>query len=393
MEQYGFSIDPMELLTEGYRLTETVLRETDKLSDEIGFLVRSWANDDCYDYLCNTHGLPVLARNESGNPSFNKAALSQYAQFPNAPVKHVLKMMEIRKMKTLNDLFVCNWQDKHLDGVLHPSFNQSVRTARMSCKDPNAQQFSKEAKMLIHPRPGMSFIDCDYSQIEFRLIVHYIQDAAAIAAYHNNPDTDFHTWVAEMCGIPRRPAKNVNFCIGYGGGKRRVLKMLSNSMDLMQTIRDEIAGKVENEEEAFELLAEQKANSVYRRYHDTLPNLRYMTKQASIALKQKGYVYNGAGRHRHLPIKFAHKAFNSLCQSFAADIMKERLVALWKMLKTTNFRLACSVHDSFLLEGPTEEVEAIRRPLLDCLESPKYNLRVPIRADFTHSDKSWGECA
>lgn len=394
MEKYGFAVNPIELATGDFLLNEAILKNSNKLKDLVGYPVRSWANDDCYDVLCNSYGLPVISWNDSGNPSFDKDALKQYLHHPDAPTEIVELMLETRQMNTMNDLFVANWRTKHVDGVMHPMFNQCIRTGRMSCKDPNAQQFSKYAKMFVRPRPGMSFIDVDYSQIEFRLIVHYIQDAAAISAYGANPDTDFHTWVAEMCGIPRSPAKNVNFCIGYGGGKRRVLSMLSGSMDLMGVIKETIKGKVDNEEEMFKMLCEKRANDVFKRYHDTLPNLRRTTKRAATALRQKGYVYNGAGRHRHLPLDFAHKAFNSLCQSFAADIMKERLVAIWKKTKTdlTHLNMACTVHDSILLECPTEMVEESRQPVLDVLENPPFDLRVPLRADWSVSDKSWAHC-
>lgn len=391
MERNGFCIDPQELMVEEYKLTSEILRLTDQLEQKVGMKVRSWANDDCFDVLCNTYGLPVLSWNDSGNPSFDKAALAQYLQHPDAPHDVVELMLKVRSMNTLNDLFVKNWQTKHIDGVLHPSFNQAVRTGRMSCKDPNAQQFSKDAKKLIHPRKGKSFFEFDYSQIEFRLIVHYIRDAVAIAAYQADPDTDFHTWVAEMCGIPRRPAKNVNFCIGYGGGKRRVLSMLSTSMDLMGEIKSIVKGE-EHEEDLFKLLCSKRAEDVFNKYHDTLPNLKRTTRRAAQALKQKGYVFNGAGRHRHLPIDHAHKAFNSLCQSFAADIMKERLVALYKMLKPTPLDLVCTVHDSTLGEGSEEEIADRRDDMRHLLENPPFDIRVPLRVSYGESKESWAGC-
>ena len=75
---------------------------------------------------------------------------------------------------------------------MHPDYNQTVRTGRMSCRRPNAQQLSKEAKELILPFDNQHFVSFDESQVEFRLIVHYIQDSKAIEAFNENPDTDFH---------------------------------------------------------------------------------------------------------------------------------------------------------------------------------------------------------
>lgn len=110
----------------------------------------------------------------------------------------------------------------------------------MSCKRPNAQQLSKAAKKLIWPDEGMELLSCDYSQVEFRIIVHILRDPECIAAYAKDPDTDFHSWVAEMCHIARDPAKNVNFAIGYGASKRKVTTMLAGNMDLMGELGGEV---------------------------------------------------------------------------------------------------------------------------------------------------------
>ena len=63
------------------------------------------------------------------------------------------------------------------------------------------------------PEEGETWAKCDISQQEFRFIVHYaarhkLRGAEqAVERYRTDPDTDFHTFVAELTGIGRKSAK------------------------------------------------------------------------------------------------------------------------------------------------------------------------------------------
>ena len=75
----------------------------------------------------------------------------------------------------------------------------------------------------------------DVSQQEFRDLVR--QGRAARSAgregggedYRNNPDADFHKFVARMTGLDRKPAKTTNFAKIYGGGVADVRRRRSAS--------------------------------------------------------------------------------------------------------------------------------------------------------------------
>jgi len=401
VEQEGMHVDPQELMVTEYKILRRLQQLDEQLEAVVGRAFRPHVNNDCFDVLCNQYGLPVLAYTDTGNPSFDKAALVQYSHHPHAPPKVVELMLEYRTLSTLLGFFVQPYQRLQVDGVLHPTYNQAVRTGRMSCSNPNAQQLSPAAKRLIHPPPGHSFISTDASQIEFRVIVHYIQNEAAIRSYNEDPDTDFHTWVADMCEMARKPAKSVNFMMGYGGGQKKCVSMLASNMEIVGQLQTEVdalvaAGKVEpsHADLMFEMLCEERAKKVYRRYHDTLPELRITTRRASNALKKRGYVYNGYGRHRHLPIDASFKAFNALCQSFAADMVKERMVALAEQLENTPVKIVGQVHDEIVLTCPTELIDdALLDGITNVLEWPSCAIRVPIRWDIGHSSRDWLEAS
>jgi DNA polymerase-1 len=345
----------------------------------LGYSIRPTSDEDCFDVICNAHGLPVIAYTDSGAPSFDKHALKSYMAYPNAPVDVLKLMLEYRRLSTFNGTFLTSYLDLNIDGVLHPSYNASVRTGRMSCMKPNMQQLMAEAKALIVPRDGHILLSCDYSQIEYRTIVHYIKDPDAIAAYHANPDQDYHQWVADLCGIKRKPAKTVNFLMGYGGGKARLIGALSVDPDVVESIKT-------NDTHEFKRLAEARGNDIYNTYHAKLPGLKRTSRQAEQLCRQRGYVRNLYGRRRHLPSDHARKAFNTANQSSAADLMKERLVALM----AAGYEVIGSVHDELIITMPKEQyTEQVRVDIARILESPSISLRVPIRVGIGCSEKSW----
>lgn len=400
-ERLGMRTTPDLLKAMNFYYITQLLAIEKKIQELSGYCISPHINADCYDLLCNGYGLPVLkwTQDEDGedkNPSFAKDALQAYLTVPGAPTEVVKLMLEYRQMHTFRSLFLETYIRLHVDGLLHPDVNQTVRTGRMSVRRPNSQQLNKNAKKLIIPYEGCSFLSVDYSQIEFRLIVHYTQTASAIIAYNQNPDTDFHQWVADMCGIPRKPAKTVNFCMGYGGGKEMLLETLSKEPLLLEGIKQQIEAKDLSKDQMlalFKIAAMHKAEQVYNQYHAALPNLKTMSRNAAKRAEARGYVFNLFGRRRHLDKKRAHLAFNALNQSTAADIMKSRLIPAWDICQKHGLRITALVHDEILFHGPTETVNdpSVIRELIECLEQPEVKLAIPLRCTYGTSSKSWYE--
>jgi DNA polymerase-1 len=377
VEQTGLRVDPVELMKRELITMHTMLLIEAQLEQLCQRPIRPHTNADCFDVLCGQYGLPVGGYTEAGEPSFSKHILLAYLSHPLAPVQIVKLIMQYR--------------------VLHTSYNQIVRTGRMACKWPNSQQLDKAAKELIHPRDGNAFLSIDYSQIEFRTIVHYIHDETCIAAFNKNPDEDFHQMIANMVGIKRKPAKTVNFMVGFGAGKKKTIKTLSAMGDVVASIKEEIdalgIGITANSSHAatFARMAEQRAEKLLREYHEMLPGVKTTSRKAEAIAKRNGFVRNLAGRRRHIPNNKAYIAFNTLNQSSAADIMKERTVAVSEMLAGTPLRIVASVHDELLIEGPIGIVDDANtvRDVVACMEASQIKLRVPIRCSAGTSSKHW----
>ena len=391
MEQSGLCVDVDEL----HAMNKTLLNEMSELEEGIekttGQRIRPNTNADCFDLLCVKNDLPVLSYTKAGKPSFDADALKQYLIHPEVEklgLKPVVQQcLTYRKKQTLNSLFVEAWLKLQSNSYLHSDYNQIVRTGRSSARQPNAMQLNKEAKKLIHPDENCVFVSMDYSQVEFRLIVHYIQDENALLAYAEDPYTDFHQWVADMCGIKRTPAKTVNFGMAYGSGKERVLSMLAGNMELMEELKDE---------PNFHKACKQRAEQVYEEYHATLPSLKPMSYRAAKACRMRGYVFNIAGRRRHLPTKASHIAFNTIIQSSASDILKERTVAVAasRVVQEAGWVIKASVHDEILWQAPEStayDMDVVRH-VVDIMENPSFDLRVPIKVSVGWSDMGGNWC-
>lgn len=122
-----------------------------------------------------------------------------------------------------------------------------------------------------------------------------------------------------------------------------------------------------------------------------------MSRLAESNCRRRGFVFNAYGRRRHLPDKVARKAFNSVIQGGAMDLIKERMVACHRdeWLRSMGIRIVANVHDEVLFEAPTELMlnSEVHRRILDLLQSPSVPFSVPIRAGLGVSAKSWAEAA
>ena len=385
IEQRGLCVDEKELRLAEFKARARMGILEQRAHEITGVAMRLHTNADCFDVLCTKYGLPVLGWTEAGEPSFDKFAIVRYQNLEsrNGPTKLlglINDIAEYRKLSTSLTHFIEPYRALNVNGVLHSSYNQLVRTGRMSSREPNSQQLDKATKKLIHPRKGYGFLSIDLSQIEFRLIVHYINNFDAIRAYNENPDTDFHSLMAETCGVSRRAAKTLNFAIGFGAGKTKTLAMLAANPDVIAR-----GGNVQ-----------EQAENVFSAYHAGLEELKPTSYRASAAVRKRGYVENLFGRRRHLPVEYAHIAFNSAVQSSAADLLKSRTVAIAEEIAASglDIHIVASVHDETLFEVPLDLLERpeTTRALVRLVETVPDGVAfsVPIRSSAGISAESWG---
>lgn len=406
-----------------------------KLEKITGRSFRPHTNADCFDILCNYYGLPVLKWTNGGdntddeediedvdtsncNASFDKHALTSYLSHPavlaDENKKQVVELIsEYRKINTFNNLFVKKYRELiDSDGKLHPSYNQCVRTGRMACNKPNSMQLNKDAKGLILPYDGHLFVSYDYSQIEYRMIGHYIENPLILDKYNNDPNADFHEFVAELVkketglnGMTRSGGKTLNFGLGFNMGKKKLLRSLQGNKDLMNSLVIELNAAIEKGElqkeqfeDAFAAEAEKRAEAVFNGYHRAFPEMKQTSRKAEYVCKDRGYIRNLYNRRRHLEPRFAYKAFNTINQSSAADLMKSKMVEIGLLIKNSPIKIVASVHDEILFSMPRAFAEDTRitHTIAKILETPNLpegrKLLVPIRVSMGIAD-NWKDAS
>lgn len=454
MECFGMPVVMSDLQKKAVVCLHKIVQYEEELAELTGHEINAKSPSQVSDLLLQEFGLPILGytkerdevdSEEELNPSFSKDILKKYMVHPlvlaDPKIKRSVELIrDIRDERNFYGMFLEPYMRLQVDGFLHPQFNQCVRTGRMSSKNPNAQQLNKRAKALVHPPKDWAFLCCDYSQIEFRIIIHYIEDQVAIKAYNENPNTDFHTWVSEIVHTQRKPAKTINFMMAFGGGKKKTIVALSGNPDVILEVSEKVNEIFSQGEQEilshcsdvdlvsrwdgnlvvavgdqilpysqvsqdqlrvllFDKMCEKHSLNVYATYHEQLPTLKTTMWQAADVCKKKGYVRNHYGRRRTLPSKASYKAFNAVIQSSAADVMKERLVAVSPRfndeIREKGIKIFAVVHDEIAFCAPRNVLRnvATQSEIREILESPSRPFLVPITTGMGFSINDWAQAS
>jgi DNA polymerase I-like protein with 3'-5' exonuclease and polymerase domains len=142
----------------------------------------------------------------------------------------------------------------------------------------------------------------------------------------------------------------------------------------------------------FTELSWEKGQSIYETYHDRFPTLKTTSRRAGDVCRSRGFIFNVYGRRRHLPVKAAHNAFNTICQGGAMDFIKRRMIATspryWPELREAGITMRFNVHDAVGFHGPVDVLREWQPRIIQRLqeESP---LRVPIFWDSEIVEGYW----
>ena len=421
MEKDGLRIDPKECTLKSIAALEIMMHNMTEIERLTGRSEFVNSNACLKDILLKQFKLPILVTIrekdengrwfDTGRPSFDKDAMALYKVHPlvtsDEKIKTIIDLItEFRTEQQFKSLFLDTFLELHVDGIIHPNYNQSVKTYRMSCSKPNSQQQNQRSKKLILPHKGEGFLSNDYSQIEYRLIVHYCQIKAAIKAYNEDPDTDYHQWVADLLRIVRKPAKQLNFGMAFGQGKKGVCNKLMTDPSIMEEMGAKVNTMIleglltsDLRMKKFEELCRLHANSSYDAYHQEVPEIQITSRAASNAAKERGFVFNAYGYRRYLPGQSAYKAFNTIMQSSAAAIMKERMVAVSPRYNSESRKWGvkprANVHDELLSGAPLEVLydPELHKYICGVLENTTIKFRVPILTGLGLSPNNWSEAA
>ena len=345
---------------------------------------------------------------EKGAPSFKKLFLQEH-KHPLAQLVNQARSLN----KTSSNFINAIMKHSQADGRIHSHINQirsddgGTVSGRISMSNPNLQQIPARdpelgpmIRSLFLPEEGEQWAAIDFSQQEPRILVHYahvygkmrgvpLRGAKEfVSTYNENPETDFHTMVAEMANIPRKQAKTIGLGMMYGMGVNK----LSEELDL----------------------SVEEAKSLTKQYHDRVPFVKGLLTGVMNRLNEKssgGSLHSILGRkcrfdlwepdtfdmNKALPYQkavdeygpttrlkraYTYKALNRLIQASAADMTKKAMVDLYKQ----GMLPMLQIHDEIAMSVNTvDEAHAVAKVMEEAVP-----LEVPLKCDV-EIGPSWGE--
>lgn len=234
------------------------------------------------------------------------------------------------------------------DGYIFPEVQQlGTNTGRSSIKNPNYQGYNDPVKKNIVPRPGYFHFDCDFSQIEYRVLASMAEQEQLMREF-DDPDLDYHTYQASrMFSIPyslvskalRSQSKGINFGLPYGMG--------DNSLGAR------IFGERNKENE-------RKAGALRRKFFQGQEKIEMFFERVRSEGVANGYTKTKFGRRRYYQkSKFSEneirrQAGNHVIQGTAADIYKISCNRMFNRIVDEGWLglvlLNAFVHDELLME-------------------------------------------
>jgi DNA polymerase-1 len=270
--------------------------------------------------------------------------------------------------------------------VIHATFNQmGARTGRFSCSNPNLQNIPKhpEGKKFMHSirkifraRPGYTLLFSDYDQIEIKLAAHFSFQDYMLEAIEKGQD--LHELSAKKYfGVSKKDrefkmmrtvAKTMNYAMLYGAGGYRLHRQLIEDAGINLPI------------------------PICHDYIQTYWETNHMIAQLKVALEKEiertQGVRNTYGRYTGIPHGFEYTGINTLIQSTAADIIKDKMPICQDILRDSKSHLLIQVHDELIFEIHRDDLKLV--PLL--IEAMEERLRFSIPITCSASiGKNWLE--
>ena len=376
-----------------------------KIKDLAGMDVEIWAAASlakAFDKL----GIKY-ARTQTGQPSFTKVFLSEH---PHEFAKLVVEARNLNKVQGTFITSIMKYVSK--EGRIHGHINQlrsdegGTVSGRLSMNNPNLQQIpARDPKLgpmirsLFLPEEDEQWAAVDFSQQEPRILVHYADVFGEwkntplrgakdfVKAYNDDPDTDFHSMVAEMAQIPRKQAKTINLGLMYGMGVNKMSGELDVPVDEAKEITNQYHSRVPFVKELMQGVSrsvDSKEDGAIRslkgrkcRFNLYEP-LGYDLKKAMPKAEARATY----GDTTPLRRAYTYKALNRLIQASAADMTKQAMVDLYEAgelpLLQVHDELGCSVMNA-------DHARRIKEVMENAIE-----LRVPNKCDIDLGP-SWGE--
>jgi DNA polymerase I-like protein with 3'-5' exonuclease and polymerase domains len=342
---------------------------------------------------------------ENGNPSIDIEVLQSISDVD--PVAE--KISAIRGLIRTADTFLgVHILESSVDGKVYPNINQvasekgGTKFGRFSYTDPALQQIpsrNKEVARIVKscflPDEGQDWLDGDMHSFEVRVFGHLVGafDPSIARIYEQEPNTDFHQWVADLMNVPRDPPKNkganakqLNLSMIFNSGNGSIARQLGYQTSPASFVN-------EDGETIYYHKPDERGMRVINAYHAKMRGVKKLVDAAKDRCKKVGYLKTMYGRHLRFPQKSKYyKASGILIQATAADINKHN----WHLISDVmdgRGRLILNTHDNYSIsveKGKGNKVWKDVKHAIETAERP-HALRVPLVLKRSGCGPNWWE--
>ena len=273
---------------------------------------------------------------------------------------------------------VSSWLDcVQEDGRVHGKvFTNGAVTGRMTHNSPNMAQvpssgspWGKECRSCWTVPEGYKLVGIDASGLELRMLAHYMKDddyAKAVVDGRKEDGTDIHTKNQVAAGLKTRDqAKTFIYAFLYGAGPAKIGTVVGGG--------------------------EKEGRQLIKAFLDNTPALEALRTKVS-RHAEKGWLTGLDGRH--LQVRSAHAALNTLLQGAGAIVMKKALVLLDRKIKAMNLdaKFVANVHDEWQIEVAEEDAEMVAAMGVQSIRQAgeKFKLICPLDGE-ANIGYTWGD--
>ena len=335
--------------------------------------------------------LPLLREGGAAVTKTDEDTIKKYRHIPL--VSELLTYRGLNKVCTTYTIPLYTNAIGSSDGRIHTRFGQNTQTGRLSSSDPiNLQNQPPAIKSAFVAKEGHSFVEADWSNLEWRIPGHFSGDPAIIEELSKR-DGDIHRQTARLMfgqsvsDEQRRIAKTCNFLLTNSGRAKRLAQELGCSY--------------------------KDADDIFKRFWAGYSVLGQWTKETKEQAKRDGYVRTMFGRTVSLPglrswcgrsncpvvakdyfckecfkrEETEREAVSVRVQGSGADLIK---LAMLRLYKEYRYIPVLSVHDSGLWEIEDDKIEEAKERIKYVFEN-LVDLKGPLFCTIGVG-KNWGDC-
>jgi|TARA_R110000764_G_scaffold149231_1_gene236995 hypothetical protein len=302
----------------------------------------------------------------TGQPIVDEGSLSKIDNIPEA--KLILEYLLLQKRIVQTESWISSLkEDGRVHGYVIPN---GTITGRMTHRNPNMAQvpsvsspYGKECRSFWEVETGYKLVGVDASQLELRLLAHYMNDEDYI---YEITKGDIHTYNQKLAGLKSRDeAKVFIYALCYGAGNEKIGQIVGGN--------------------------KTRGGQLRKRFFGSNPAFASLTTKVQRAARKK---YFKGIDGRKLFVRSEHSALNTLIQGAGAIVMKKALIILDDVLKlnTVDYKFVANIHDEWQIEVKESQADFVGEVAVKSIiqAGEEFNLRCPMDGEYKIGD-NWSE--